>query len=92
MALCGLLPRVRVSMLRRTSNGSGMIHPMKLQTKSGKRLHPIGVGTWNISSKFEADPTAKYKGTQPVYGNEAAEVELTDNKMGRLAAIARHTL
>lgn len=52
-----------------------MISGMKLQTKSGKRLHPIGIGTWNVSSKFEADPTALYKGTQAVYGNEESEIE-----------------
>ncbi|HSW66276.1 MAG TPA: aldo/keto reductase [Bacillota bacterium] len=48
---------------------------MKLQTKSGKRLHPIGIGTWNVSGKFELDPTAKYKGAQAVRGNEEAEIE-----------------
>lgn len=46
-----------------------------LQTKSNKPLHPIGIGTWNISSVFEADPTAKYHGTRAVHGNEAAEIE-----------------
>jgi len=46
-----------------------------MQTKSGKALHPIGIGTWNIASKYTADPTAKYKGTQPVYGNEDQEIE-----------------
>lgn len=52
-----------------------MIVGMKLETKSGKQLHPIGIGTWNVSSVFEADPSAKYKGTHAVYGNEDAEVE-----------------
>ncbi len=48
---------------------------MKLQTKSGKEVYPIGIGTWNISSTFEANPSEKYKGTRPVYGNEEAEIE-----------------
>ncbi|HEU4914307.1 MAG TPA: aldo/keto reductase [Candidatus Saccharimonadales bacterium] len=48
---------------------------MKLQTKSGKALSPIGIGTWNISSVFEADPSAKYMGAQAVHGNEDAEID-----------------
>src|SRR5690606_24592231 len=36
---------------------------------------PIGIGTWNIGGTFVADPTAKYKGAQPNYDNEGAEVE-----------------
>lgn len=46
-----------------------------MTTKSGKQLYPIGIGTWNISSVFEANPAEKYKGTQPVYGNEETEIE-----------------
>jgi 2,5-diketo-D-gluconate reductase B len=45
-----------------------------MQTKSGKQLFPIGIGTWNIAGIFNADPTAKYKGAEPSYGNEAAEI------------------
>lgn len=48
---------------------------MGLQTKSGKQLHPIGIGTWNIGGTFTADPTAKYKGAEPNYEDEAAEIE-----------------
>jgi diketogulonate reductase-like aldo/keto reductase len=48
---------------------------MILQTKSTKSLHPIGIGTWNISGVFELDPAAKYKGARAVYGNEEAEIE-----------------
>jgi diketogulonate reductase-like aldo/keto reductase len=48
---------------------------MKFETKSGKSIHPIGIGTWNISSVFEADPSQKYKGTRAVHGNEEAEIE-----------------
>jgi len=47
---------------------------MILQTKSGKQLHPIGIGTWNISSELDLDPSAKYK-AKPVHGNEEAEIE-----------------
>lgn len=46
-----------------------------MKTKSGKSLFPIGIGTWNIGGTFTADPTAKYKGAEPSYDNEAAEVE-----------------
>jgi len=47
---------------------------MTLQTKSGKQLHPIGIGTWNISSELDLDPSAKYK-AKPVHGNEEGEIE-----------------
>lgn len=47
-----------------------------MQTRSGKPIFPIGIGTWNISSRFNPnDPTAKYKGTETVKGNEEAEIE-----------------
>jgi diketogulonate reductase-like aldo/keto reductase len=46
-----------------------------MQAKSNKPLFPIGIGTWNIAGKFESDPSAKYKGAQPVYGNEQSEIE-----------------
>lgn len=46
-----------------------------MQTKSGKPLFPIGIGTWNIASRFELDPSQKYNGTQAVHGNEEAEIE-----------------
>ncbi len=46
-----------------------------MKTKSGKSVFPIGIGTWNIAGKFVADPNAKYKGAEPLKGNEAAEVE-----------------
>lgn len=47
-----------------------------MQTKSDNPLFPVGIGTWNISSVFKSgNPTAKYKGTEPVYGNEEAEIE-----------------
>jgi len=42
--------------------------------KSNKQLFPIGIGTWNISSELNPDPTAKYK-ARPVHGNEGVEIE-----------------
>jgi len=48
---------------------------MNLKTLSGKEVFPIGIGTWGIGGTFEADPTAKYKGARPRYGNEEAEIE-----------------
>ncbi|HSX07767.1 MAG TPA: aldo/keto reductase [Candidatus Saccharimonadales bacterium] len=47
---------------------------MILQTKSGKQLHPIGIGTWNISSELDLDTSARYK-AKPVHGNEDVEIE-----------------
>lgn len=47
-----------------------------MQTKSGKQLFPIGIGTWNIGGTWNPnDPTAKYKGAEPNYDNEAAEID-----------------
>lgn len=46
-----------------------------LTTKSGRILNPIGIGTWNVSSVFELDRSAKYKGTHAVHGNEDSEIE-----------------
>jgi len=47
---------------------------MILQTKSGKQVHPIGIGTWNISSELDLDPSAKYK-AKPMHGNEEVEID-----------------
>lgn len=47
-----------------------------MQTKSGKPVFPIGIGTWNIGSRRPSnDPSAKYGGTEAFYDNEAAEIE-----------------
>lgn len=46
-----------------------------MKTKSGSTLFPIGIGTWNIGGTFTADPSAKYKGAEPNYDNEVAEIE-----------------
>lgn len=46
-----------------------------MQTKSGKPVFPIVIGTWNIGGTFNPNnPTAKYKGAEPNYDNEEAEV------------------
>jgi 2,5-diketo-D-gluconate reductase B len=47
---------------------------MSLQTKSGRPLFPIGIGTWDIGSMVDLDPSAKYK-AQAVHGHEAPEIE-----------------
>lgn len=47
-----------------------------MKTKSGAPLFPIGIGTWNVSSRRPSnDPVAKYGGTEAAFGNEEAEVE-----------------
>ena len=47
-----------------------------MNTKSGKQLHPIGIGTWGIASRINpAIPTGQYRGVEPVRGSEEAEVE-----------------
>lgn len=46
-----------------------------MNTKTGKTLYPIGIGTWNIGGTFIADPNAKYKGAKPLKGNEDKEIE-----------------
>lgn len=63
-------------LVKRLDPGMDVCYAVAMQTKSGKPLFPIGIGTWNISSRFNPnDPTAKYKGTETVKGNEEAEVE-----------------
>lgn len=48
----------------------------KLTTKSNKPLHPIGIGTWNIGSHINQDNLgSKYRGVEPVHGNEDQEIE-----------------
>jgi 2,5-diketo-D-gluconate reductase B len=46
-----------------------------MQTKSGKSLHPIGIGTWLIGGSYNFDPNDKYKGAKPKTDNEAQEIE-----------------
>lgn len=49
---------------------------MSLQTKSGKPVYPIGIGTWNVGSHINQDNLgSKYRGVEPVYGNEDQEIE-----------------
>ena len=38
-------------------------------------MFPIGIGTWNIGGTFTPNPGAKYKGAEPNYSNETAEIE-----------------
>lgn len=46
-----------------------------MQTKSGKPVFPIGIGTWNIGGTFNPNnPMAKYKGAEPNSDNEEAEI------------------
>lgn len=44
---------------------------MKLKTKSGKKLHPIGIGTWDIGSKRNPETGE----ITAVKGNEEKEIE-----------------
>lgn len=46
-----------------------------MQTKSGKDLHPIGIGTWLIAGSFAFDSTHVYNGAEPKKGNEQQEIE-----------------
>jgi diketogulonate reductase-like aldo/keto reductase len=46
-----------------------------MQTKSNKPLFAIGIGTWMVAGDYSADPSAKYKGATPLYGNESAEID-----------------
>ena len=46
-----------------------------MKTKSGKKIFPIGIGTWNIAGTFTSDPSAKYKGAVPGHGNEETEID-----------------
>ncbi len=64
-----------VNMGRLAFNGPVFVMMKYMKTKSGKTLFPIGIGTWNIGGTFTADPSAKYKGAEPSYDNEAAETD-----------------
>lgn len=47
-----------------------------MQTKSGKDIFPIGIGTWGIAGTFNPnDPNAKYKGAEPEHGNEEVGID-----------------
>jgi len=47
-----------------------------MKTRSNKAVHPIGVGTWGISSfNNTANAESKYRGVEPAYGNEESEIE-----------------
>ena len=45
-------------------------------TKSNKRLFPVGIGAWDISSQLNPDSTdPNYGGVEPLRGNEESEIE-----------------
>lgn len=47
-----------------------------MQTKSGKPLFPVGIGTWNIASFNNPDnQDSTYRGVEPKHGNEESEIE-----------------
>ncbi len=47
-----------------------------MQTKSGKSIFPIGIGTWGIASfNNPENQGSKYRGVEPVLGNEEIEIE-----------------
>jgi diketogulonate reductase-like aldo/keto reductase len=44
-------------------------------TKSGKKVFPIGIGTWDIASQMsELKEGELFKGVEPIYGNEEIEI------------------
>lgn len=46
------------------------------KTRSNKTVHPIGIGTWNIASRINPENLdSKYRGVEPVPGNEDQEIE-----------------
>lgn len=46
-----------------------------MKTRSGKAVHPIGIGVWGIGSTINTDLAhSKYRGVEPVYGNEMDEI------------------
>lgn len=47
-----------------------------MKTKSIRTVHPIGIGTWGISSVIVPEHVdEKCRGVEPVYGNEDSEIE-----------------
>lgn len=45
-----------------------------MQTKSGKLLYPIGIGTWLIGGSYAFDAADKYNGAKPNYENETNDI------------------
>ena len=55
-----------------------------MQTKSGKSLFPIGIGTWNIGGTYNPEnQTAKYKGAEPAFDNEKNEIEAIQHSISK---------
>jgi 2,5-diketo-D-gluconate reductase B len=49
---------------------------MALTTKNGDILHPIGIGTWNISSRInDSLPEGRFRNVEAVRGNEQEEID-----------------
>jgi len=47
-------------------------------------VHPIGIGTWNIASRINPDNLgSKYRGVEPVKGNEEREIEALRYSLSR---------
>ena len=46
-----------------------------MQTKSGKAVFPIGIGTWLIGGTYTHDASDKYNGSKASSANEPAEIE-----------------
>ncbi|HEY1835296.1 MAG TPA: aldo/keto reductase [Candidatus Saccharimonadales bacterium] len=47
-----------------------------MQTKSGKPIHPIGIGTWNVASRRNPNVVDdKYGNVEAVHDNETSEIE-----------------
>lgn len=57
---------------------------MALTTKSGKGVHPIGIGTWNVASRLNSElPEGRYRNVEAVRGNESQEIEGIRYSLGR---------
>ena len=54
-----------------------------MQTKSGKFLNPIGIGTWLIGSSFEFDSNDKYNGAKANKVNEVQEIEAIRHSLSK---------
>lgn len=47
-----------------------------MQTKSGKPIFPVGIGTWGIASHVNPDNLgSQYRGVEPVRGHEHTEID-----------------
>lgn len=45
-------------------------------TVSGKPIHSIGIGTWNVASRINENlPEGRYRNVEAVRGSESDEIE-----------------